>query len=241
MNDIFKEAFDRFVFFTKVLRRKDLYIKKDIKCNYLTYGKQGANWTFCPDTINEHSVVYSLGVGYDVAFELDLINNLDVTVHAFDPTPKSIKWVKKQNLPKQFVLHEYGVANFDGKIKFHPPENPEHISATVVDRPATRDAAYKVDVKSLATIMNELNHKQIDLIKINIEGAEYLVIEDLIAKNIKPGQILVEFHHRFEKIELSATKKAIKGLRELGYKTFFISKAGKEVSFIHKDLIDQVK
>jgi FkbM family methyltransferase len=237
MTDFFRSIFDKFFRLPKVLRGKDFYVKTDSVCNHITYGNLGAAWTFCPDFIDEKSIIYSFGVGEDVSFDLALINNFDVIVHAFDPTPKSIKWVKKQNLPKQFMLHEYGLANFNGKTKFHPPENPNHISATLIDRPATKNEAYKVAVKSLDAIMNELQHTQIDLLKIDIEGAEYLVIEDIIKKEIKPTQLLIEFHHRFENIGLKATKAAIKNLRKFGYSIFFVSKTGEEISFIRKDLL----
>jgi len=49
-----------------------------------------------------------------------LIREIGVTIHAFDPTPKSIKWVKAQNFPKSFIMHEYGIADFDGIVTFNP-------------------------------------------------------------------------------------------------------------------------
>ncbi len=238
MLNFFRSLFEKSLRLPKVLRGKDVYIKTDTVCNHLTYGNTGAAWTFCPDLINENAIVYSFGVGYDVSFDLALINNFDVSIHAFDPTPKSIHWVKKQNLPKQFILHEYGLANFSGKTKFHPPENPEHISATLIDRPETKHEAYKVEVKTLDNIMTELGHKYIDLLKMDIEGAEYLAIEDLIKKGIKPHQLLIEFHHRFKNIGLKATKTAIKNLRKFGYKVFYVSKTGEEISFINSEYIN---
>lgn len=231
----FRSILDKILRFPKVLRGKDFYVKTDTVCNHLTFGNPGASWTFCPDFLDEKSVIYSFGIGYDVSFDLELINNFDLKVHAFDPTPKSIEWVKKQNLPKQFILHQYGLANFNGKTKFFPPENHNHVSATLIDRPTTKHEAYKVPVKSLDTIMHELKHKQIDLLKIDIEGAEYLVIEDIIKKEIKPHQLLIEFHHRFPNISPNASKAAIKSLRKFGYQIFFISKTGEEISFIHKN------
>ena len=234
---IFQSIFNKILRLRKVLLGKDFYVKVDCSCNYITCGNTGAAWTFCPDLIKENAVIYSFGVGEDISFDLELMNSFDVQIHAFDPTPKSIEWVKNQNLPKQFVLHEYGLANFNGKTKFHPPENPEHVSATLIDRPSTKNEAYKVDVKALDTIMKELGHTQIDLLKMDIEGAEYLVVNDLVLKNIKPKQLLVEFHHRFENIDLKATKMAIKELRKFGYCIFHVSKTGEEIAFIRSDLL----
>ena len=163
---------------------------------------------------------------------MEIINNLDLKIYAFDPTPKSIEWVKRQNLPKQFVLKEYGLADFDGKAKFHPPENPDYISATMLERPLTENEAYKAEVKSLKTIMKELGHKEIDMLKMDIEGGEYTVIENIIKSGIKPVQLLIEFHHRFKNVGVEQTISTVNKLRKYGYSVFHVSKTGEEISFM---------
>ena len=234
MFDIFRSIFEKFLRIPKVISGKDKFIKIDFDCEYITLGNTGAAWTICPEFINENSVVYSFGIGCDVSFDLEIINNLDLKIYAFDPTPKSIEWVKSQNLTKQFVLKEYGLADFDGKAKFHPPENPDYVSATMLERPLTENEAYKVEVKSLKTIMKELGHKEIDLLKMDIEGSEYAVIENIMKSGIKPVQLLIEFHHRFKNIGIEQTLNTVNNLREYGYKVFHISKTGEEISFIRK-------
>jgi hypothetical protein len=66
----------------------------------------------------------------------------------------------------------------------------------------------------------------------DIEGAEYEVLDGLLASPIKPTQLLVEFHHRFAGIGLDKTADVIKRLRDDGYKIFAISEIGREVSFL---------
>jgi len=68
-------------------------------------------------------------------------------------------------------------------------------------------------VRHIATIMKELGHGSIDLLKMDIEGAEYGVIEDLSSSQIPIGQICVEFHHRWKEIGPSKTRRAIDCLR----------------------------
>jgi hypothetical protein len=41
--------------------------------------------------------------------------------------------------------------------------------------------------------------------KMDIEGAEYEVLDGLLSSPIKPTQLLVEFHHRFPGIGLEKT------------------------------------
>jgi len=237
MLDFFQSIYDKFLRLPKVIKGIDAFINIDFECKHITLGNTNSAWTICPKFLNESSVVYSFGVGCDVSFDLEIINYFDLKIYAFDPTPKSIAWVKEQNLPKQFMLLEYGLANFDGKAKFHPPENPDYVSATILERETTENEAYKVDVKKLKTIMTELGHKELDLLKMDIEGAEYDVIDDIIAGGVKPEQILIEFHHRFKNVGVDKTIKAVNKLREYGYRVFHVSKTGEEISFLKNGLI----
>ncbi len=223
----------------KVLFGIDKYIKKDITLPTNTFGNNGASWTLITDHLNESSVIYSFGVGNDISFDLGLINHIDAQIYAFDPTPKSIDWVATQNLPKQFILNPVGLANFNGKAKFHPPKNPNHISATILDREDTKDEAYKVEVRTLKSIMLELGHNHIDLLKMDIEGAEYEVIDNIIKEGIMPSQILIEFHHRFKNVGPKKTVEAVKALRKVGYKVYHISNTGEEISFVIEGLINK--
>jgi hypothetical protein len=84
----------------------------------------------------------------------------------------------------------------------------------------------------LRTIVAMTGHDRIDILKMDIEGAEYQVIDDIIKSNIDIGQILIEFHHRFIDNGIRMTKKSINKLNQHGYKVFNISNSGEEFSLI---------
>jgi FkbM family methyltransferase len=42
--------------------------------------------------------------------------------------------------------------------------------------------------------LQRLGHNRIDLLKVDIEGAEYTVLQDLIQERIPVTQILIDFH-----------------------------------------------
>ena len=70
-------------------------------------------------------------------------------------------------------------------------------------------------------------------LKIDIEGAEYDVIDDILQSNIEITQFLIEFHHRFKEIGVNKTKLAVKKLENAGYKLVYINqKTGEEYTFI---------
>jgi len=212
----------------------DLWIKPDLDCERKRFGSEYGGWEVATDSLTPQTVVYSFGVGEDASFDTALIEHYHLTIHAFDPTPKSISWVRKQGFPRNFVLHEYGLAAFDGTVSFNPPVNPDHVSHTLLDRPSTQEKSIKVPVKRLKTIMSELGHQHIDILKMDIEGAEYDVIRDIYDSGIRPAQILVEFHHRFPGVGVGMTKQAISRIRSMGYGLFSVSSSKEEYSFIRK-------
>lgn len=211
---------------------KDFFIKAEIDVPQRRYGSVYGGWHVAADRVSADSVIYSFGVGDDVTFDLALIQEHGLTVHAFDPTPKSLAWVQRQDFPRQFVFHPYGVAGTDGQLAFHPPKNSQHVSYTMLSGASSHDAIL-APVKRLATIMKELGHDHVDLLKMDIEGAEYEVIEDMLADDIRPVQVLVEFHHRFPGIGAKKSLASIASLQRAGYRLFHVSDIGEEFSFIH--------
>jgi FkbM family methyltransferase len=227
-----KNIVRRLKILVKVALGKEFFIKPDLICAKERFGTDYGGWDVVATNIDIHSIVYSFGIGENASFDTALIDRFNLTIHAFDPTPKSIEWVKRQGFTERFVMHDYGIAAFDGVVSFNPPENPDHVSYTLLDRPSTKAEAISVPVKRLSSIMKELGHDQIDILKMDIEGAEYDVINDIIKSGIRPRQILVEFHHRFPGVGIKRSKDAIDKIRSIGYKLFSVSVTNEEFCFI---------
>jgi FkbM family methyltransferase len=204
-----------------------------VDCATEYHGSDYGGWTICPTHLNTDSIVYSLGVGEDITFDLSLIAQYGVQVYAFDPTPKSVNWVRAQVLPDQFRFIPMGMLDHDGTVTFYPPENPDFVSHTISpEQYPTSDRAINLPIRRLVSVMTKLGHSQIEVLKMDIEGSEYRVIDDMLRCGIEVGQLLVEFHHRFKGIGVRKTKRAIKALNRRGYRIFAVSKSGEEVSFI---------
>lgn len=177
-------------------------------------------------------MVYSFGVGEDISFDLSLIEKFGLEVFAFDPTPRSMNWVRSQKLPSKFHLFEYGIFDYDDVAELHPPRNPAHISHTLLSLPGSQRRGIKVRVYRLKTIMEMLGHTRIDVLKLDIEGAEYRVLRDILNSDLAVSQILVEFHHRMRGISVHETISAVHLLNRKGYRIFHISESGENYSFI---------
>jgi FkbM family methyltransferase len=183
--------------------------------------------------INAKSVIYSFGIGTDVSFDLGLMERFGVTVHAFDPTPASIAWVTEHHSRPDLIVHAYGLAHFNGTQQFYPPDNSDHISHTLVPKTASSAHAFEAEFKTLDAIMKELGHDRIDVLKMDIEGAEYEVVEDILRKKIFPQQLLVEYHHEmYPGLTTRQTVNSIKTLTNSGYQLFHVSRTLREFHFI---------
>ena len=68
----------------------------------LFLGERSGIWPILKSSIpNRKAIAYSFGLGNNISWELELINNFDVDVFAYDPTPSSVDWLKKQTLPNE--------------------------------------------------------------------------------------------------------------------------------------------
>ena len=77
-------------------------------------------------------------------------------------------------------------------MKFYAPKLSEHVSWSIENLQATQDY-FLADCKKLSTIMSDLGHTHLDLLKLDIEGAEHAVLENMMKEKIVPTILCVEF------------------------------------------------
>jgi len=178
-------------------------------------------WTVLIDHLSS-GIIYSGGVGKNITFELEMINKYKCIVYAFDPSPTGIDTIKKiSSDPNKLIFSDIALGGIDGLIYFNKPAN-HYEGSFSVENEIKRNSTDKLtfNCKKISTIMSENNHKNIDILKIDIEGSEYDVIDDIIQNQLEIKQICVEFHHWFDSIPTEKTKLAIKKLTNAGYIIF---------------------
>ena len=202
----------------------------------LRLGSDYGGWTVLPGLLDSGSVVYSVGVGRDVTFDLALIERFGCTVHAFDPTPHSRDWVATQSLPREFVFHLLGLGDKDEEAAFAQPEVEGFASFGMPDDSA-QGSVIHCPVRRLESVVRDLDHDRIDLLKMDIEGFEYGVIDDVLAGPLRPTQWLIEFHHAMRHFKPEQTRRAVAALEDAGYGLFALSNVGHEYSFVHRSAL----
>ncbi|MCF8382586.1 MAG: FkbM family methyltransferase [Chlorobium sp.] len=200
------------------------------------------DWCICPIGINRNSIVLSLGVGNDIGFDTGMIKTYGCIVHAFDPTPRWIEWIKTLDLPDRFFFHAYAIGRRDGQMQLFPRMSKGRRSTsmmTMMNEGLGADEGISVPVCKLSTITAELGVDGIDILKMDIEASEYEVIEDFLSDDVPVYQLLVEFHHRFSSVPVKKTKESLDLLYKKGYRIFYISEKAREYSLIHRDTYER--
>ncbi len=197
------------------------------------YGTQYGGFYVKKDLIGPQSIVYSFGIGEDISFDLEVIERHGCRVFAFDPTPRSIQWIGQQSLPAQFQFYGYGLHTETGEVTFNLPRNKKHVSGSVVDI-ETLDSSnsIKVPMRSFADIIAEMRHDKIDVLKIDIEGSEFSVIESILSSGVDITQILIEEHQRFFPDGAEKLKQLFELFTLNNYLLFASSPSGQELSFV---------
>ncbi len=147
-------------------------------------------------------IIYSFGIGEDLSFSQEAIRR-GAEVYAFDPTPRAITYVKNNGLYQHPRFHFYpvGLSNRDGQANFYLPVRSEYVSGSMILHKAVdKGRLLEVKMKRLQTIMQELGHIRIDILKMDIEGAEFEVMNEIMETfdEFSPFRICcMETHERF--------------------------------------------
>lgn len=104
-------------------------------------------------------IVYSFGSSDDSCFESDMANKTDCEIHIFDPTSSEL-----QN--SRWTYHKYGLTGSD----------PTYTTFWNWRTQAQANCT-GCPMKNLRDIMNELGHDWIDVLKVDIDGAEWRSFE----------------------------------------------------------------
>ena len=137
-------------------------------------------------------ICYCGGVGEDITFDLGVIERFGCTVFAFDPTPRAVAFVAATAADEpRFVFRPVGLWSEDTTLRFFAPRDASHVSHSAVNLQRT-DTFFEAEVRSIPTLMGEFSHDRIDLLKLDIEGAEHRVIRSLLEAGIRPIVICLE-------------------------------------------------
>ena len=127
-----------------------------------------------------------------------------------------------------FRSYPLGLSNFDGVSHFNLPPHETWVSYS--ETKISTDKTIDCQVRKLSTLMKKFNHEKIDLLKMDIEGSEYEVIDSIIHIPDTVRQFCVEFHHFCTNKTIEDTKNCILKIKSLGFNNFVEKPSTKELN-----------
>lgn len=200
------------------------------------HGTRYGGWSVLTNVIDRNSCVVSVGIGEDASFDLSLIEKYGCKVEAFDPTPKASAWVQQNIKDNRFIFHEEALSDRDGSLRLYLPKRSDFVSASLRTGSHVSDHHIDVPCTRLTTLFSRLGVEYVEVLKMDIEGAEYPVIREGIESGAlsKVNQLLVEFHHHMPAFSVAETKSAVAALRKNGWKIAWLSPSHHEVLFVNR-------
>ena len=142
--------------------------------------------------LDNDSVVFDVG-GYEGGWSEQVYDKFKPSIFIFEPVPEYAKSIKAKfsNKPK-IKTYDYGLSNRDSKLNIYLNDDNSsfHISKT--------GKVVIADVKAVTPkLLEELGVNKIDLMKVNIEGAEYELLDYMIENGTfdKVDNLQVQFHN----------------------------------------------
>ena len=177
-------------------------------------GSRYGGWWVPEAAIRSDAVAYCVGAGEDITFDLELLNR-GLIVRTADPTPRAIEHVMRQGIvDERFAFRPVGLWDRNSTVRLYSPKNPQHVSHSILNLQAT-ETWIDASVVDLPTLRELFGDDHIDILKLDIEGAEYAVIEALSKESILPSVLCVDFD---QPQPFSSSRAAAKMLEALGYR-----------------------
>jgi FkbM family methyltransferase len=227
----------------KQMRGIDPIVAKTLSVPLERHGNSYCGWKIPTGFLGRNAIVVDVGLGEDISFSQSLMNIYGCEVHGFDPTPRSIEFVEKLGLDK-FHLHAFGLAEHSGTRKFYLPADQSYVSGAITKQENSGDRQLDVEVLTLDDVFDIVDCQFIDVLKMDIEGAEYEVILGKAFADKAPfiKILAVEFHHRWSIYGKSQTDVAVQRLRQLGFECCWCNlETNEEFTFVNTMLAVSMK
>ncbi len=156
--------------------------------------------------LNESSIVFDVG-GYKGDFTDKIFNKFQSYIYIFEPHPRFYKnlKIKYKNNPK-IKVYNYGLSDNNSTISLNDLDDGSSFYKK-------SNKTYLCEMKEFNSIFKGLKIEKINLMKINIEGGEFSLMDNIIQNNLlnRVENYQIQFHNFVEE----ASRKRINIIKSL--------------------------
>jgi FkbM family methyltransferase len=155
-------------------------------------GTPYGGWWVPRAAVRPGAIAYCAGAGEDISFDLALFE-AGCAVRVIDPTPRAIAYVHEHApADARFLFLPVGLWDAADTLSFYLPSDEAFVSHSAVNLFKT-GVGFQAEVKPVDQLMAEVGDDHIDILKLDIEGAEHRVMQSLLDRGPLPGVLCVEF------------------------------------------------
>ena len=177
------------------------------------------------ESLDESSVIIDVGCADDADFSIHMIDKYGLKAFGVDPTQKHRPSLAalEERFAGRFKHLPLAVSATNGNITFH--ESAENQSGSILNDHTNvmNDSvhSYTVESVTLHSLIQRIQKPDVDLLKLDLEGAEYELLSAITEEDVKPfRQIYIEFHHHCTNHSEEETRALVSSICAMGFDVF---------------------
>ena len=188
--------------------------------------RYGGWWVYGP-SIGRDPLLIDCGLGFDLSFPEAFLRRFGGRAIGVDPNPRALEYARTHR-PANMEVRAAALWGEAGRtLEFHMPRRAEHLpqGADGVSGSLLASHAYAgeeriaVRTTSLEELLAQAGRAECDVLKLDVEGAEYEVLAALCASGAirRARQVLAEFHHGWTEHPLEHTQALAAKIEAAGF------------------------
>lgn len=200
---------------------------------YMRLGTRYGGWWIDSKRIGKAPILIDCGLGEDISFPTAFLQRYpDAKVIGVEPNPRSLAYAKA-HCPENMEIIPQAIWTHAGEtLTFHLPRSQDllpkgadGVSGSLIDSHEYVEGGDRLEVVTtdFATILRQAGRTRCDVLKLDIEGAEYALLQKLAADGhlAQVDQLLLEFHHGVTEHADADTEAALKLIVANGFERIY--------------------
>ncbi len=201
---------------------------------YTRLGTKYGGWWVDTKSVGPTPLLIDCGLGEDISFPIAFLERYnDAKVIGVEINPRSLAYCEKHAPKRMQILTKALWSTAGESLIFHLPRPQEAlptgadgVSGSLIDSHeyVTGGDSLTVETIDLPTILQQAGRAECDILKIDIEGAEYDVLTTLAQTGdlSRVKQLLIEFHHRVTHHTMEETEATVDQIKACGFKLIHV-------------------
>ena len=197
---------------------------------YERLGTRYGGWWIDTRIVGPQALLIDCGLGEDISFPTAFLRRFaGARVIGVDPNPRSLAYCRAHCPPGMDILANALWTTSGETVTFHLPRSRNHLPKGADGVSGSLDPSHeyveggeRIETQTidLDTLLARAGRIECDVLKLDIEGAEYALLDALVASGrIRAArQVLVEFHHGVTRHVPEDTRRIVDSLAATGFR-----------------------